>query len=379
MHNRAALIESQASLLADRERLASFERAVIGAVKPGDVVVDLGAGIGLLSLLACRAGARKVYAIEPDEVGELAKRLFAVNGVAGKVELLRKASWYVSLPEFADIVMGDVFRGGLHTTGLRQVVDARTRMLKSGGVLLPRRLRVMAAPVHAPPEHEARVSMWGDLYGFDFSSVRKIATGRAGPAKFAPGELATRPEILLEIDLARGSGPEWRGRATFELARSAVVHGLAFWLRTELATGEEISDGPVHPTESRGQQFVPFGDAITVHASGTIEVEVAIDTGRSAWSWTVVARSEQGRELSRLVYAASHDDGVEMIPESRRLVLLRASRSVLESLEARPQSARELADALIASHGSLFPARRAAEEFVADLLGRFAQSARAEM
>src|SRR5262245_56271912 len=107
MHSRAALIESQAGFLADRERLASFERAIMSAVKPGDVVVDLGAGIGLLSLLACRAGARKVYAIEPDEVGELAQRLFVVNGVADRVELIRKPSWYVTLPEVADVVMGN--------------------------------------------------------------------------------------------------------------------------------------------------------------------------------------------------------------------------------------------------------------------------------
>jgi hypothetical protein len=65
---------------------------------------------------------------------------------------------------------------------------------------------------------------------------------------------------------------------------------------------------------------------------------------------------------------------MEAIPESRRSALLQASRSVLERLDARPQTARELTDALIASHGSLFPTRRAAEELVADLLGRFAEA-----
>jgi protein arginine N-methyltransferase 1 len=375
MYNHAALIESQASLLANRERVAAFERAVKGAVKPGDVVVDLGAGMGLLSLLACRAGARKVFAIEPGKVGELAKRLFAVNGVAGKVELIPTASWYVTLPEAADVVMGDLFRGGLRAMGVRQLIDARGRMLKAGGVLLPSRLRMMAAPVHAPREHEARIGVWADLYGFDFSSVQKVAAGRAGPAKFAPGDLAARPEILAEIDAAGGSGPEWRGRACFEFARPAAVHGLAFWLQTELAPGEEISDEPVHPAASWGQQFVPFREAITVNASETVEVEVAIDTVRDALNWTVIARSSDEHESSRQVYAASRDDGAEMIPESRRSAFLRASRSVLESLEASPQTARELTDALIASHGSLFPTRRAAEDLVADLLHRFAEAA----
>ena len=54
----------QERLLLDRERCDRFREAIHAAVKSGDVVVDVGAGTGLLSFFAAEAGAKRVYAIE---------------------------------------------------------------------------------------------------------------------------------------------------------------------------------------------------------------------------------------------------------------------------------------------------------------------------
>src|SRR4051812_46934152 len=105
MHSRASLFETHAGLLANRARFAAFERAIASAVKPGAVVIDLAAGIGILSLLACRAGAGKVIAIESGEAGDLAKKVIAANGVADRVELIQAESWCVVPPALADVVV----------------------------------------------------------------------------------------------------------------------------------------------------------------------------------------------------------------------------------------------------------------------------------
>ena len=75
----------------DAVRMDAYARAIAKGVKPGDVVVDIGCGPGIFSLLALRAGAARVHAIDTDATVWLARDLLVENGFADKLVVHQKS------------------------------------------------------------------------------------------------------------------------------------------------------------------------------------------------------------------------------------------------------------------------------------------------
>jgi protein arginine N-methyltransferase 1 len=87
------------SMIADTVRMRAYTAALRAAVKPGDVVLDIGTGTGIFALLACQYGASKVYAIEPNDNIQVARKLARENGFQDRIEFIQDLSTKVDLPE----------------------------------------------------------------------------------------------------------------------------------------------------------------------------------------------------------------------------------------------------------------------------------------
>lgn len=61
------------SRLDNNIQLELFHRAILATVSPGDVVLCMSPGTGILSLFAAQGGASRVYVIEPAVRIEVAK------------------------------------------------------------------------------------------------------------------------------------------------------------------------------------------------------------------------------------------------------------------------------------------------------------------
>ncbi len=68
------------------------------------------------ALLACKFGAKKVYAIEPNDAIDLARALTEANGFAGRIEFIQGISTTITLPERADVIVSDL-RGSVPLFG----------------------------------------------------------------------------------------------------------------------------------------------------------------------------------------------------------------------------------------------------------------------
>ena len=83
-------VSAYGQMIADTGRTGAYEQALRRRVKPGSTVLDIGTGAGIMALLACRLGARRVYAIEPNDAIEVARQLAAVNGYTDRIAHLRQ-------------------------------------------------------------------------------------------------------------------------------------------------------------------------------------------------------------------------------------------------------------------------------------------------
>ena len=236
----ATVVQLHTRMLNDQPRTRRFLDAIAQVVRPGDVVVDLGTGTGILAMAAARAGAQKVYAIEAGPVGEVAKKLFAANGLADRIELVAGYSTEVDLPERADVLVTETFGNSpLSEEVLEIVVDARRRLLKPGARIVPGSLRVFGTPIVVPADELSRqlftpdrLEQWKDWYGVDFGPLgtvnrNALLTHWLDRAKVADWQTLARPAPLAEIDLTALDQPAVRGSADVPVRRSGALSGIA--------------------------------------------------------------------------------------------------------------------------------------------------------
>ncbi|HSX23527.1 MAG TPA: 50S ribosomal protein L11 methyltransferase [Candidatus Saccharimonadales bacterium] len=100
--------------LIDKKRTEAFRAAIKATVLPGNTVVEVGAGTGILSLFAAAAGAQRVIAVEIDPI--LARSLRQTvhdNDFEHIIEVVEGDATVVDLPQDADVVIGELVETGL--------------------------------------------------------------------------------------------------------------------------------------------------------------------------------------------------------------------------------------------------------------------------
>ena len=144
-------IELQRRMVSDQPRTNAFAAAIREVVRPGDVVLDVGTGTGILAMLAAKAGAKRVYAVDATDIAEVANALVRANGLSDRIQVIRGRASELQLDRKVDLVVSEWLGNAAFAEGmLPAVLDARDHHLTSSGRMLPSNVRVLLAPLDEP-------------------------------------------------------------------------------------------------------------------------------------------------------------------------------------------------------------------------------------
>ena len=369
------IIDEHRLYLRDRNRVSAYRRALEEAVKPGDAVCDLASGTGILGLLACRAGASRVYAVEETAITGLAREIAKANGLENTITSVRGHSRFVTLPDRVDLIVSDQIGGfGLEADIVALFSDARTRFLRAGGTLMPHAIEQMVAPVEHPRLH-GRLGFWRRRPAdFDFAPAAAIAANTGYPARIKPAHLLGLPARAGRVDLTSDVALPVEIAASLEASRDGVLHGIAGWFVARLSPNVRLTNSPLSPDRIRRRPiFFPIENAVKVSAGTPIDVSMRILPSENMYSWDVrVGSSSTFRHTTLRGMLIAREDLQRTNPAYRpTLTPAGEARLTVLQLADGQRTLAEIERSVYERHRGLFSSPAQAAAFVAEVVTRY--------
>lgn len=311
-----AYLYHQMDMLEDSHRTGSYFNAIMWnpSCFKDKVVLDVGAGTCILSLMAARAGARQVYAVEATDMAERARKIVEANGLSGVIRVLQGTVETVTLPCKVDVIISE-WMGYflLRESMLDSVLIARDRHLKEGGAMFPSHSTLYLAPLGQVKSLRDKWQTWEkekqhwasfniDMqkwYETDFSCVqedffreqRKYYLQTGAFATITPKHLAGPGRPLLELDLLTTrleqdlQAPNEPLTCSLKIARDGPVEGFtgyfdAFFRGSRSNPVEQEVTLTTAPTVGIathwGQQLFGFYPPMNAKRNDTIDCEIFI-------------------------------------------------------------------------------------------------------
>lgn len=141
-------LSQQQNMMQDYIRTSTYQRAILSNAEDfrGKVVLDVGAGSGILSFFAVQAGARKVYAVEASSMAKHAEALVASNKLTDRITVIAGKIEEITLPEQVDIIISEPMGYMLFNERMLETYLHAKKWLAPNGNMFPTRGDLHVAP-----------------------------------------------------------------------------------------------------------------------------------------------------------------------------------------------------------------------------------------
>jgi protein arginine N-methyltransferase 1 len=288
-----------------------YHAAVTRHIQPGDRVVDLGTGTGILAAFAARRGAAKVYAIDHSGILRHAKTLAAHNHIEN-VEFVATHSKEFTVAEPVDVILHEQMGDCLFDEAMvANVTDLRDRMLKPGGLILPSRFEFYCEPVKLRDGRQVPFLWELNVHGFDYRSLERSRPQDPGYYRLRGNDgtyvehFLGEPEPVLTVDLHTVNEADMAPELCFTrtVVNPGRLDGYAVYFRARVDHDLCLSSGPLDPGRAPHWGFRILRTEREDFAAGDV-IEVRLKVGRwsdvDSWRWSHVKRTAAEVKVERV-------------------------------------------------------------------------------
>ncbi|XP_042512676.1 probable protein arginine N-methyltransferase 1 [Macadamia integrifolia] len=235
------------------------------------VVLDVGAGTGILSLFCAKAGAKHVYAVECSQMADMAKEIVEANGFSNVITVLKGKVEEIVLPVAqVDIIISEwmgyflLFENMLDT-----VLYARNKWLINDGIVLPDRAALYLTAIEDAEYKEDKIEFWNNVYGFDMRCIKKQSMMEPLVDTVDQNQIVTNSQLLKTMDISKMALGDASFTAPFKLVaeRNDYIHALVAYFDVSFTKCHKFtgfSTGPRSRATHWKQTVLYLEDVLTV-------------------------------------------------------------------------------------------------------------------
>ncbi|GAB2227506.1 hypothetical protein Droror1_Dr00009328 [Drosera rotundifolia] len=247
------------------------------------VVLDVGAGTGILSLFCAKAGAKHVYAVECSHMADMAEEIVKANGFSDVITVLKGKIEEIDLPvSQVDIIISE-WMGYflLYENMLNTVLYARDKWLVDGGSVLPDKASLYLTAIEDADYKEDKIEFWNDVYGFDMSPIRKQAMMEPLVDIVDKNQIVTNCHLLKAMDISKMTPGDASFTASFKLVaeRNDYIHALVAYFDVSFTKCHKLqgfSTGPRSRATHWKQTVLYLEDVLTICEGETLEGSMSV-------------------------------------------------------------------------------------------------------
>ncbi len=304
-------VANHAMMLVDRVRMSAFAAAIEQGVKPGDVVVDVGSGSGILALLCAKAGARRVYALERGPMVEIVREAARDNGLDSVIEVIRGDARDIKLPLAPNVLVSEMIGSFGIDEDYRGLLGTVRKHCAQSCRVIPGSVETHVA-VAELPALDREVGMIRGQLGVTMNGLADRLLSRVSLAR-VPGDAIAGSSCSARFDV--DGPPPAMVSGVSRATRAARVNALVGWFESDLVEGVRLSSSPAAASTHWAHLVFPLAQPLSVSPGDDVHVEVRtrLLTDRGTWKWSARSGAERSEGNAMKSLVGDRDDWLRQL------------------------------------------------------------------